>query len=144
MLDIIAHPVDDNHLGYIGFARVSVVMSGCQPVQPDFLFVRRDNNNVHLKRYVWGVPDLILEVLSPENATYDEQIKFAAYAAAGVPEYAMIDPVTRRLRYYSLKTLGEYREPQEFDSTQTMTFKCLPTIPLEVSKLFESAPDTTP
>jgi Uma2 family endonuclease len=142
LYEAISFSAEAKGAGYSGFARVSVIMSGCQPVQPDYLFVGKDRN-VRLKRYVWGVPDLIVEVLSPETIAYDEQIKFRVYATAGVPEYAIIDPAERTLRLYTLDAPGRYAGPREFDSSQTMSFACLPGIALEVSRLFEGAPDTT-
>ena len=39
-----------------------------------------------------GVPDLILEVLSPSNRDYDLGEKRAAYREAGVPEVWFVDP----------------------------------------------------
>ena len=39
-----------------------------------------------------GVPDLILEVLSPSNRAYDLGEKRSAYREAGVPEIWLVDP----------------------------------------------------
>ena len=118
-------------------------MPGCDPVQPDFVFIKPEHKDIVQSRRLEGVPDLIVEILLPSNRAYDEKVKLQAYAAAVVPEYAMIDPSARRLRYYALKTLGEYGPPHDFDSTRSVTFACLPTIPLVIGRLFEGAPDTT-
>ena len=66
-----------------------------------------------------------------------------AYALAGVPEYAIIDPRARQLSHYRLDVLGRYEYPQIFGEGQTMTFDCLPTLPLVIADLFAGAPDTT-
>jgi len=39
-----------------------------------------------------GVPDLIVEILSPSTSSRDNVQKRWAYAAAGVPEYLIVDP----------------------------------------------------
>ncbi|MCS6861119.1 MAG: Uma2 family endonuclease [Abditibacteriales bacterium] len=54
---------------------------------PDIVFLSKE----HLDRYdeasgdLYGVPDLIVEILSPSNADYDRYEKFAYYHEAGVP-----------------------------------------------------------
>jgi Uma2 family endonuclease len=73
-------------------------------------------------------------------ASYDERVKVIAYALAGVPEYAIIDPRTRKLSQYWLDAPGRYADPQIFGEGQTMTFGCLPTLPLAIADLFASAP----
>jgi len=42
-----------------------------------------------------GIPDLVVEILSPSNANKDTVAKRWAYAAAGVPEYLIVDPEGR-------------------------------------------------
>lgn len=42
-----------------------------------------------------GVPDLVVEILSPSSASKDTVAKRWAYAAAGVPEYLIVDPEGR-------------------------------------------------
>ena len=135
---------EDQGLGFASTAPGGVIMPGCDPVQPDFAFVIKDRAEIIRDRKIYGVPDLIIEVLSPSNRSYDEEVKLQAYANAGVPEFALIDPSARRLRLFTLKERGVYGESNDFESTQSVTFKCLPTIPLEIAKLFEGAPDPTP
>jgi Uma2 family endonuclease len=43
-------------------------------------------------RGIEGAPDLIVEILSPTTASRDNVKKRWAYAAAGVPEYLIVDP----------------------------------------------------
>src|SRR5262249_28653549 len=135
---------EDMGLGFASTAPGGVIMPGCDPVQPDFAFVVKARAGIIRDRRIYGVPDLIIEVLSPSNRLYDEEVKLQAYANAGVPEFALIDPTARLVRLYTLKEQGSYGEAVDFDSTQSVTFKCLPSISLEVSKLFEGAPDPTP
>jgi Uma2 family endonuclease len=123
-------------------------MPGCDPVCPDFTLVLREHNEIikivpNLWWRVYGVPDLIGEVLLPDSVDYDEGVKLAAYANAGVPEYAVIDPPKRSLRLYTLNQPGQYHEPRAYSGYEMVTFACLPTISFRLSALFEGAPDTT-
>jgi Uma2 family endonuclease len=139
----VGHPAEERGLAYCGLDRVGVFMPGCEPVQPDFVLVLAEHASIIRDRRIHGVPDLIAEVLSPGSADYDEGVKLDAYARAGVPEYAVIDPAERCLRLYHLGKPGRYARPQHFKTGDTVTFTCLPTLALAVSQLFEGAPDTT-
>jgi Uma2 family endonuclease len=135
--------VEDEGLAYADFAPVGVLMPGCEPVQPDFVLVLAARKAIIHDRRIRGVPDLIVEVLSPGNSDFDKEVKLAAYASAGVPEYGIIDPAERTLSLYALQKPGTYHEPRIFNEGDSVTFACLPTIPLEMSQLFADAPDTS-
>jgi len=137
------HPAEEQGLAFAFLDRVGVLMPSCEPVQPDFVLVLAEHASILRDRRIHGVPDLIAEVLSPGSADYDEGVKLEAYARAGVPEYVVIDPAKRQLRLYQLEKPGQYRPLQVFNAGDTVAFACLPTLSLQVSKLFEGAPDTT-
>jgi Uma2 family endonuclease len=88
-------------------------------------------------------PDLIVEVLSPGTRSYDERVKLVAYAAAGVPEYALIDPETHQVSRYLLDAPGRYAAPIVAGADQQANFACLPQISFRVADLFAGAPDTS-
>jgi Uma2 family endonuclease len=136
-------PAEEQGLAYAFFALIGVFMPGCKPVQPDFLIVRTENASIIRDRRIHGVPDLIVEVLSPHNPQNDTRIKWHSYARAGLPEYAIIDPAARTLRHYWLAAPGSYAAPQVVDETGSASFDCLPGLALDVARLFAGAPDTT-
>ncbi len=53
---------------------------------------------------VHPAPDLIVEILSKSTASKDRGIKFEDYAAHGVREYWIIDPVRKSIEQYELDT----------------------------------------
>ena len=69
-------------------------------VQPD-IFVVCDPNKIG-KNAILGVPDFVVEVLSPSTEKKDKETKFALYEAAGVREYWIVDPEKSELFAYSL------------------------------------------
>ncbi|MBI5671025.1 MAG: Uma2 family endonuclease [Chloroflexi bacterium] len=142
-VELFGIPAKQQGLLYSYFAPIGVFMPGCEPVQPDFVSVKVERAGILHDRRIYGVPDLIVEVLSPGNADYDEDVKLRAYAQAGVPEYAVIDPSARQLRLYTLQPPGRYGEPSRFNDNDVVTFACAPGITFEVSRLFEGSPDTT-
>ncbi len=136
-------PAEQQGLGFAATAPVGVLMPGCDPVQPDFVLVLKQNAAIIHDRRIRGVPDLIVEVISPGSSDYDEGVKLDAYAKAGVPEYVVVDPAARKLRLYALAAPGKFAEPREYGEGDSLSFACLPDISLKVSDLFANAPDTT-
>ena len=49
-----------------------------------------------------GVPDLIVEIISPNNSKHDVDTKFKLYQEAGVLEYWLIEPYEKLLFIYTL------------------------------------------
>lgn len=143
LYDVVGSPAKQQGLAYVFLAPVGVIMPGCDPVQPDFVVVRAERKSIMQDRRIRGVPDLIVEVISPGSIAYDEDIKLNAYANAGVPEYAVINPATRTLNLYRLEQPGQYATPQTYSEGDRLAFTCLPSISFAVADLFAGAPDTT-
>jgi len=62
-------------------------------VQPDILIIC--DRSIITKAGCSGAPDMVIEILSPSNATKDMMLKNAKYQQAGVREIWMIDPVDK-------------------------------------------------
>jgi Uma2 family endonuclease len=69
-------------------------------VQPD-LCVVCDAHKLDEKGCI-GVPDLMLEVLSPSNTKHDLETKFNLYEEVGVPEYWIVNPIEKYVIVYTL------------------------------------------
>ncbi len=67
-------------------------------LEPD-VFVVCDTTKIDEKG-CHGAPDFIIEILSPSSRDRDKIKKFLKYAAAGVREYWIIDPVKRHTDVY--------------------------------------------
>lgn len=73
----------------IVLADVSVRMTAASAVEPDVLVARpSDVSGARLVR----APLLVVEILSPDSALRDLNLKKAAYERFGVPSYWVIDP----------------------------------------------------
>jgi Uma2 family endonuclease len=64
-------------------------------VQPDLIFVASSRSSIVREDAIHGVPDLLIEVLSPGNQKHDLVKKKELYEKFGVKEYWIIDPETR-------------------------------------------------
>lgn len=77
------------------------------PVQPDIVFVSSARKAIIGKEYIEGVPDLVVEILSPSNWIYDRHEKFDLYQSAGVPEYWIVDYRAKTVEVFVLEQ-GEF------------------------------------
>lgn len=142
---LVGFPLEDRGEVFTLAAPIGVLMPGCDPVQPDFLLVRRSNAGIIADRRIRGAPDLIVEVLSPSNPEQDTAIKRGAYARAGVPEYWIIRPASRDVLvcWQPDAALGSYAQTRLLAGTETLQSPTLPSARLVVADLFAGAPDTT-
>jgi len=108
----LSHPLDDhvtrNHLGSL-WPEIEVHLSEEGRVYiPDLVFLSAD----HLDRYsdadgrIHGVPDLVVEILSPSTERRDRTTKFRTYQQVGVPWYWLIDPDELIAQEYKLTPEG--------------------------------------
>jgi Uma2 family endonuclease len=96
--------VDAASLGQVRFAPLDVVLSNHDVAQPDLLFISNERASVITEANVQGAPDLVVEILSPSTAEYDQGYKRALYAQHGVQEYWLVDPAAETVE---VLVLGE-------------------------------------
>jgi Uma2 family endonuclease len=77
--------------------------------EPDLLFVAQEHLERLKETHLDGPADLVVEIVSPESAGRDRGEKFYEYEQAGIPEYWMIDPQTKRSEFYQLTAANQYR-----------------------------------
>jgi Uma2 family endonuclease len=72
-------------------------------VQPDIIVVLNENRRIiDEKGYIHGVPDILIEILSPNNKDHDLILKKDLYERFGVKEYWIIDPESRASTVFEL------------------------------------------
>ncbi len=99
----IANHVKDNDLGKVVTAPCGVRLPGHPvPLEPDIFFIKKERLDIIGKQYVEGVPDFIIEILSPSNANYDRETKFNLYQQVGVPEYWLVNYEAKTVECFNL------------------------------------------
>ena len=98
------------------------------PVEPDILFVKTARQSIIESTQIKGVPDLIVEILSPSNANYDRTTKFKLYQQEGVPECWLVDYRAKTIELFvlvenSYQLMGKYRGNEIVTSTQLPGFQ---------------------
>jgi len=126
------------HLGRVFLARLDVVLSDYDVVEPDLLFVSGDQLDILTEANVQGAPALVIEVLSPSTRRRDEGIKRKLYDQKGVREYWLVDPkgrrvsVCRRIGDGSLAVAANLEQA----SNDQLTMPLLPGFSLPMTDLF--------
>jgi Uma2 family endonuclease len=110
---------------------------------PDHSFVRSGREDILGQRAVEGVPDLVVEVLSP--STRDEHAAGGAirtaYERHGVPHYWLVDLERRTIEQYTLLGVpyqgGHYGEPVVLREDDALTSALFPDLALPVAAVFQ-------
>jgi len=101
-------------------------------VQPDLLVVC-DKSKITDKCCV-GVPDFIIEIISPSTVRHDRLRKFNMYLKAGVREYWIIDPESKTAQVCELKD-GQYIM-NVYDDVARVPVKTLPGLEIDMAEVF--------
>jgi len=114
LVRILDHYVYNNKLGEILFAPFDVILDDNTIVQPDILFISKENLENIKERGLFGVPDLVVEIVSPSSLKIDIKDKRQIYEKFSVKEYWLIFPKEKIIEILTLNSLGKY---EVFDFT---------------------------
>jgi Uma2 family endonuclease len=87
--------VSEHKLGQVRSAPLPVRLWPGRIREPDLMFMSTAHE-YRIGKY-WGVPDLVVEIISEGDAKRDRVEKYEDYARAGIPEYWIVDPETKTL-----------------------------------------------
>jgi Uma2 family endonuclease len=99
----------EHDLGSVATGPVTVRLTDDSITEPDVVFIRADRLGIIEHGRIHGVPDLVVEVLSPTNRTYDRTTKRKRYMTSGVPELWILDADDRTVEVWRPDAL----EPDE-------------------------------
>lgn len=94
--------VEAKQAGEVLIAPVPVRLWPGKIREPDIFFFFREHTG-RIGRQFCGVPDLIMEILSPGTRRIDRTEKFSEYARAGVKEYWLVDIAAGTIELFSLE-----------------------------------------
>ena len=98
--------VSQHALGKIYITPIDVVLTQRRVVQPDIVYISQSNQAIIQDR-IRGVPDLLVEVISPGSWRRDRIDKKALYEQHGVKEYWIVDLEAGAIEIWTLKA-GSY------------------------------------
>lgn len=114
-------------------------IDGKKIVIPD-LSVICDKNGLLENRFV-GVPNLIIEILSPSNQSHDLVFKLNLYMQYGVKEYWIVNPMLNAVMVYALNNEGQYQQMETLKDKGVIESEVLQGFKISLEELF-SVKDT--
>ena len=110
----IGNYLDANDSGYVFGDNTDVRFPDGTLLKPDLSVVLEKNSAViNWRRGIFGVPDMVVEVLSRSTRKRDLTIKKDIYEAQGVKEYWIVDPWMKSIDVYLLRD-GKYFLDEEY------------------------------
>ena len=121
--------------GEILFAPLDVHFDENNIVQPDLIYIAREHMDIIRDGYIFGVPDLVVEILSDSTAKRDKTIKKRLYEKFGVKEYWVVDPFYRLVEQFVLDH-GRYRLEEIFTEEDAITASTVSCLTIDLNNIF--------
>ena len=129
----------DHPTGRVYFAPIDVVLSPIDVVVPDLVYMSHERAaQIGTLQAVRGMPELIVEVLSPSTRKRDQTRKRNLYERDGAEEYWIVDPVNDAVRVHRRETDGRFAPAREFSraSDDVLTTELLHGLEIPLARLF--------
>ncbi len=96
--------IQEKGLGELFYSPIDVFLDDHNVPQPDLIFIKKERLDiVNLEEAIMGMPDLVIEILSPSSIKRDRFQKMAIYEQFKAPEYWIVDPANSSIEVYTLK-----------------------------------------
>ena len=108
--------VEDKNLGEVFLSPLDVILEeGKFRLQPDLIYLKKENLHL-LREWIYGTPDLVIEVVSKGTLTRDSVEKKEIYETFGVKEFWLVFPEIESLEVFTLVD-GKYKLHASTDHT---------------------------
>ncbi len=95
VLGLLVREIDEKGHGEAFPGPVDVRFSPGDQVQPDVIALSNSRLHAYQDHVMHGAPDIVVEILSPSNESYDLIEKKQLYERSAVSEYWIVDPKLR-------------------------------------------------
>jgi len=128
--------VEERKLGVVEIAPLPVRLWPGKIREPDIFFISKEHED-RLGERVCGVPDLVMEVISPGTRRTDRHEKPYEYAKAGVQEFWLVDPERKTIEVYALRE-GAYELVGKWGVGETARSELLAGFEVPVDEVLQS------
>ncbi len=95
--------IDEKKSGEIFQSPIDVYLDEYNKPQPDIIFVSKEKKTIITNDGIMGVPDLIIEIISPTSVIRDRIEKKNLYERMAVQEFWLIDPQYEAIEIHTLQ-----------------------------------------
>lgn len=127
----------EHRLGLVLDAPVDVVLSEVNVLEPDLIFIPRDETALLTEENIAGAPTLVVEILSPSTRKRDLTVKRRIYESFRVKEYWLVDPDSRTINVLALTETG-YVSKGALTTGDTLTSPLFPGLAIDVADVFRN------
>jgi Uma2 family endonuclease len=113
---------------------IETILDNQNSFQPDFVYISKDRSAI-VKDYIYGAPDIVVEILWEKNAYYDLRPKKDTYEKHGVKEYIVIDPPALNADISTLKN-NVYHLHQKVEKPGKLNSLVLPGLTFDLDDIF--------
>lgn len=131
--EAVVEEVGGQHCG-----RVGLVLPDAAAVEPDHYYFGpgRKPRTIH-GDFIWDVPDLVAEVLSPAARVLDRGPRMEIYRRAGVAHLWLLDPLIETLEVYALDR-DRYARVSTLRAGESYRSPLFPEVPVVAGDLFDT------
>jgi len=122
-------------LGEVFYSPIDVFLDDYNVPQPDLVFVSDARKEIISDDGILGIPDMVIEIISPSSFKRDRVDKMKLYKKHQIPEFWLIDPNNTSVEIYTFQE-NDYDVFSLAVQSGTVQSKVLPEFTLEVSTLF--------
>ncbi|MFN4144265.1 MAG: Uma2 family endonuclease [Runella sp.] len=122
--------------GIVFFAPIDVFFDAYNNTQPDLVYVSESKKGIITQNGIEGVPDLIIEILSPSTFRLDRGAKMKLYKYHAVAEYWLVEPTSQTVEVYAYAN-GDYDLHDAAVETGIISSKLLSDWQVNLQELFK-------
>jgi len=127
--------LEDTGLAQVFDSPIDLILDDETVVQPDLVVISTGRSHLITKRGIEGVPELVVEVLSPSSIDRDAQLKHRVYERFGVDEYWIVDPQNKNVIAWQLVD-GRYHERAKYEESSTLQWPAFPQVEIPLAGIF--------
>jgi len=128
--------VKSKNLGRIIPSPFDVILREDIVVQPDIVFISKENLKNIKEGRLFGPPDLVVEIVSPTSYYRDRYEKFKIYEEAGIKEYWIVYPGEKAIEVWALKE-GKYELYSIASGEGKVKSKVLESFEVDLKEVFD-------
>lgn len=132
---LLMQALEEPGLAQVFDAPIDLILDDENVVQPDLVVVSTARAHLVTSRGLEGVPDLVVEILSPSSRDRDQHLKHRLYERFGIPAYWIVDPHNGSVITWQLID-GRYQQDAHYDRSATLIWPAFPQVQVVLARVF--------